>query len=47
LGLVSYKDSNGNETSDLQKYRKMADASFDAQALIDERYNNAKWTIES
>lgn len=47
LGLVSYKDSNGNETADLQKYRKMADASFDAQALIDERYNKAKWTIES
>lgn len=47
LGLISFKDNEGNETAEMQKYRKMAASDFDAQALIDSRYESSKWTVES
>ena len=47
FGLLAFKDVNGNETAEMKKYRELADAGFDSQAEIDQRYNKAKWTVDS
>lgn len=47
LGLVSFTDVNGEETAELQRYREYAADDFDAVAEADERYDAAKWTVES
>lgn len=47
LGLVSFTDVNGEETAELKRYREYAADDFDATAEADERYDKAKWTVES
>lgn len=47
LGLVSFTDVNGEETAELKRYREYAALDFDAAAEADERFESAKWTVES
>ena len=45
LGLLSVKDTNGNETADMAKYREIAAMSSDDE--IDAKYEKSKYTTES
>ncbi len=47
LGLVSFKDVDGEETAELKRYREYAAADFDDMAEADERFEQAKWTVDS
>ncbi|MGN0374264.1 MAG: flagellar filament capping protein FliD [Butyrivibrio sp.] len=47
LGLLSFTDTNGEETAELQRYREMATDTFDAEAEVNSRYEKAKWTDKS
>ena len=47
LGLMSVKDLNGNETSDMKRYRKISAADYDSSIEVNEKYESKKITADS
>lgn len=47
LGLMSVKDLNGNETSDMKRYRKISAADYDSSIEVNEKYEAKKITADS
>ncbi len=47
LGLVSFTDVDGEETTELKRYREYAADDFDAAVEAVERFESAKWTVDS
>ena len=47
LGLMSVTDTDGNETAEMARYRKLASAGYDSEATANSKYEASKWTEES
>lgn len=47
LGLMSVTDTEGNETAEMARYRKLASAGYDSEATANSKYEASKWTEES
>lgn len=47
LGLMSVTDTEGNETAEMTRYRKLAEAGYDPDSTANAKYESNKWTIES
>ena len=44
---MSVKDLNGNETSDMKRYRKISAADYDSSIEVNEKYEAKKITADS
>lgn len=47
LGIMSFTNTEGEETAEMARYRELADAGYNSDAAANAKYESNKWTIES